>query len=71
MENKTKNKEVSKVKGFFGINKRNIDMSEIARAHTLVLESKASQRFPSMLKNTLRALARSVFDRRNYNFFNF
>ena len=25
MENKTKNKEVSKVKGFFGINKRNID----------------------------------------------
>ena len=33
-------------------------------AHTLVLQCKASQRFPSMLKNTLRALARSVFDRK-------
>ena len=31
-------------------------MSEIAKAHTLVLQFKASQRFPSMLKNTLRAL---------------
>ena len=30
------------------------DMSEIAKAHTLTLQLKASQRFPSMLKNTLR-----------------
>ena len=39
-----------------------VDMSEIAKAHALALRSKASKRFPSMLKNTLRALARSVFD---------
>jgi len=39
-------------------------MSEIAKAHTLTLQFKASQRFPSMLKNTLRALVRSVFDRK-------
>ncbi len=38
-------------------------MSEIAKAHTLVLQFKASQRFPSMLKNTLRTLVRSVFDK--------
>ena len=39
------------------------DMSEIAKVHTLGLKSKASQRFPSMLKNTPRALARGrVFD---------
>ena len=37
-------------------------MSEIAKARTLILKSKASQRFPSMLKNTLRNLVRSVFD---------
>ena len=30
------------------------DMSEIANTHTLTLQFKASQRFPSMLKNTLR-----------------
>ncbi|MBS3096252.1 hypothetical protein J4480_02325 [Candidatus Woesearchaeota archaeon] len=39
-------------------------MSEIAKAHTLTLQFKASQRFPSMLKNTLRTLVRSVFDMR-------
>ena len=51
-------------------------MSEIAKAHTLTLQFKASQRFPSMLKNTrdmrvseansLTAhctLVRSVFDK--------
>ena len=38
------------------------DMSEIAKAHTLTLQLKASQRFPSMLKNTLCTLVRSVFD---------
>ena len=40
----------------------NSDMSEIAKAHTLTLQLKASQRFPSMLKNTPHTLVRSVFD---------
>jgi len=39
------------------------NMSEIAKPHTFGLQSKASQRFPSMLKNTPRTLARGrVFD---------
>jgi len=37
-------------------------MSEIAMVHTSILKSKASQRFPSMIKNTQFTLVRSVFD---------
>ena len=40
-----------------------MSISEIAKPHTFELQSKASQRFPSMLKNTPRALALGrVFD---------
>jgi len=44
--------------------KNNLDMSEIAKAHTFGLQHKPSQRFPSMLKNTPRDLAQgSVLDK--------